>query len=112
MNLELKGGGKFGVDDEQDKVNRNFKKEEGHNKEKNPSKQNEIKLNSLPSVRNMIVHWSRQYRNQKPGNYTNWNRSCIRTENHSKHSCKTLEQLCSAIEQDYPDRILQTAQVN
>lgn len=47
MNLELKGGEKFGVDDQQDKVNRNFRKEEGHNKEKNPSKQNEI--NSLPS---------------------------------------------------------------
>lgn len=35
MNLELKGGDKFGVDDQQDKVNRNFRKEEGHNKEKN-----------------------------------------------------------------------------
>lgn len=45
MNLELKGGGEFGVDDQQDKVNKYFRKDEGHNREKNPSKQNEIKSN-------------------------------------------------------------------
>lgn len=71
MNPELKGGRKFGVDDQQDTVNRNFRKEEGHNKEKKPRKQHEIKSNSLPTVRNMIMHCSRQYRNRKPGNYSN-----------------------------------------
>lgn len=51
MDLELKEGGKIGFDDQQDKVDRNFRKGEGHNKEKTPSKQNEIKSNSLPTVR-------------------------------------------------------------
>lgn len=55
MNLDLKGGGKFRVD-QQHKMNRNFRKEEGDNKKKTPSKQNEIKSNSLPTVRNMILH--------------------------------------------------------
>lgn len=57
MNLELKEGGKIGLcddgmcDDQQDKVDRNFRKGEGHNKEKTPSKQNEIKSISLPTVK-------------------------------------------------------------
>lgn len=47
MNLELEGGGKFEVDD-QHKVNRNFRKEEGHNKAKKPkqTKWNKLITNS------------------------------------------------------------------
>lgn len=51
MHLELKGEEKFGSDDQQDKMNRNFRKEEGHSKGKKRKTKAKKPPNLLPTVR-------------------------------------------------------------
>lgn len=74
MNLELKGEEKSGFDDRQHKMNRNFPKEEEHNKGKKKKINKELKRKqttaSFEEVRNMIMRCNMQYQNQKPGHFT------------------------------------------
>lgn len=76
MRLELNGEDKTGFDDQHEKVNRSIRKEKRHNE----GGAEEGKNPNCEEVRNMIVLRSMQYRNEKPGRFTKWKRSCIRME--------------------------------